>query len=271
VETPRLHLPLIVIKLGGAALTDKKRIYTAKMSAIDSAAKQVAAIYRRNSLFIVHGAGSYGHLPVIRFGLSKGFQSARQLNSLAKAKRRLLEWEFLLDRALLQYAVPVLPFLPSDYVLARKGRIVSCNTKPITAWMKLGCVPSTGGDIVPDLSMGFSILSGDQLAVHIARALRASMLIFATDVDGIYDSDPKQNQKAQLIRKLRLTKIGKVSAGLGADQGDVTRGMKGKLEEAKKAVLDGIPVFFVNLHKGKRLQEVALGHRSVICSEMVSG
>ena len=182
---------------------------------------------------------------------------------------RLLEWEILLDRELLKYNIPVLPFLPSDYLLARDGRIVSCDIKPITAWMRLGCVPSTGGDIVPDLSMGFSIVSGDQLAVHMARSLHASMLIFATDVDGIFDSDPKQNQKARLIRKLRLSTVRKVTASTGAEATDVTRGMRGKLEEATKAASDGIPVFFVNLLKGKRLQALALGHKRVICSEIV--
>jgi len=263
-----LHKRLIVIKLGGAALTDKKRIYTANTDAIDSAASQIAAIHRCNSIFIVHGAGSYGHLPAIRFGLSKGFQSARQLNGLAKAKARLLEWEFLLDRELLEYNIPVLPFLPSDYLLARDGRIVSCDVKPITAWMRLGCVPSTGGDIVPDLSMGFSIVSGDQLAVYIARTLHASMLIFATDVDGIFDSDPKQNQKARLIRKVRSFSVRKIADGTGQEATDVTGGMKGKLEEATRAASDGIPVFFVNLLKGKRLQALASGNR-VICSEIL--
>jgi len=264
-----LQKPLIVIKLGGAALTNKKRIYTPRTDAINSAARQLAALYRRNSIFIVHGAGSYGHLPVIRFGLSKGFQNARQLNSLSKIKLRLLEWEILLDRKLLEYRIPILPFIPSDLLLARNGRIVSCNTNSIAAWMRLGCVPSTGGDIVPDLSMGFSIVSGDQLAVYMARSLHASMLIFATDVDGIFDSDPKQNQKARLIRRLRLSTVRKVTASIGADATDVTGGMKGKLEEARKAVSDGIPVFFVNLLKGKRLQELASGRKRIICSEIV--
>jgi isopentenyl phosphate kinase len=51
---------------------------------------------------------------------------------------------------------------------------------------------------------------------------------------------------------------------------DVTGGMEGKLEEAAKAASDGIPVFFVNLIKGNRLRDLALGHKSVICSEVVS-
>ena len=265
-----MHKPLIVVKLGGAALTDKKRIYTANKDAIDSAASQIAAIHRRNSILLVHGAGSFGHLPAIRFGLSKGFQGARQLDGLARAKMKLLEWEFLLDRKLLEYHIPVLPFLPSDYLLARDGRIVSCDVRPIRAWMRLGCVPSTGGDIVPDVSMGFSIVSGDQLAVHMARILHASILIFATDVDGVFDSDPKKNQKARLIRKLHGSRVRKIAVGTGEEGTDVTRGMKGKLEEATIAAADGIQVFFVNLLKGKRLQALASGNKRVICSEILS-
>jgi isopentenyl phosphate kinase len=51
---------------------------------------------------------------------------------------------------------------------------------------------------------------------------------------------------------------------------DVTGGMKGKLEEAATVAFNGIPVFFVNLLKGNRMQDLVLGRR-VICSELVQG
>ena len=261
--------PLIVIKLGGAALTDKRRSCFPRSEVIRSAGRQIAAIRSRFSVFIIHGAGSYGHIPVTQFGLSRGFRNASQLRGLSEAKSRLLEWELMLDKVFMEFGIPVVPFIPADYLVARNGRIDSCELRPIKKWMRLGCVPSTGGDIVPDISMGFSIVSGDQLAVYMARSLRASKLIFATDVDGIFDTNPK-NRSARLLRQVSVKDVREITASMSPDVTDVTGGMKRKLEEAKKAVLLGIPVFFVNLTKGDRLKGVAYGRRSVICSEVVA-
>jgi isopentenyl phosphate kinase len=170
-----------------------------------------------------------------------------------------------------QYGIPVIPLTPSDYLIARNGRIDTCNLSPIKEWMRLGCVPSTGGDIVPDVSTGFSIVSGDQLAVYIAISLSASKLIFATDVDGIFDSDPNRNRSARLLRLVQARDVQRIAARVGPDITDVTGGMEGKIEEAAKAAFEGIPVFFVNLIKGNRLRDIVLGRKSVVCSELVTG
>lgn len=265
-----MRKPLVVIKLGGAALTDKRKIYTPRTKIVRSAARQIAVVRSRFTVVIVHGAGSYGHLPVKQFGLSRGFRNTRQLEGLSETKFRLLEWELILSEVFRQYKIPVIPFTPSDYVIARNGRIDTCNLSPIKEWMRLGCVPSTGGDIVPDVSTGFSVVSGDQLAVYIAISLGASKLIFATDVDGIFDSDPNQNRAARLIRLVQARSVQRIVARVRPDITDVTGGMEGKIEEAAKAASEGIPVFFVNLLKGNRLRDVVLGHKPVVCSELVT-
>ena len=263
--------PLVVIKLGGAALTDKRRIYTPRTEVVRSAARQIAAVTSRFTVVIVHGAGSFGHIPVMQFGLSKGFRNTRQLRGLSETKLRLLEWELLLCRIFRHYEIPVIPFTPSDYVVARNGRIDTCNLSPIQVWMRLGCIPSTGGDIVPDVSAGFSVVSGDQLAVHIAISLGASKLIFATDVDGVFDSDPKRNSKARLMRVVQAGSLQRISARVRPGTADVTGGMEGKVEEATRAISKGVPVFFVNLVRGNRLRDLVLGSKSVICSQLVEG
>jgi isopentenyl phosphate kinase len=265
-----LSKPLVIIKLGGAALTDKRKIYTPRIKVVRSAARQIAAVRSRFGIVIVHGAGSYGHLPVKQFGLSRGFRNTWQLKGLSETKSRLLEWELLLIETFRQYRIPVVPITPSDYVIARNGRIDTCNLRPIKEWMRLGCVPSTGGDIVPDVSSGFSILSGDQLAVHIAISLGASKLIFATDVDGIFDADPNQDRSARLIRTVHATNAQRIAVRVRPDITDVTGGMEGKIQEAAKAASEGIHVFFVNLLKGNRLRDIVLGHKLVVCSQLVT-
>lgn len=264
-----MQKPLIVVKLGGSALTDKKRIYTPRMHEIRRAAKQVAELTNRFSLVIVHGAGSYGHIPVKQWRLASGLKNRRQLKGLAAVKARLLEWETIFDDVFLRYQVPLMPLLASDFVVARNGRIVSAHLRPLRNWLSIGCVPSTGGDIVADLRNGFSVVSGDQLAAYLAIELRASRLIFGTDVDGIFDSNPKLNPHARLLTELTASSASRsIGRAKALTAPDVTRGMAGKIVEAIAAVSKGIPVYFINLTQNDRLRRAALD-QEVLCSRIL--
>jgi isopentenyl phosphate kinase len=262
--------PIVVIKLGGSALTDKSRIYTPRISMMHQAASQIAIIAKKRLVVLVHGAGSFGHIPVRKYGLTQGFKSRRQLKGLAITKSKLLEWETMLDKILLNHDIPLIPFLTSDFVLASRGRIVSAELHPMRESLSLGCVPSAGGDIVMDDKDGFSIVSGDQLAAFLAIKFKASRLIFGVDVDGIFDTNPKLNRKAQLLAKMTPNQASKlVNKATAHTEIDVTGGMAGKIREAVVAARRGIPVHFVNLTKDERLVKAALG-RAVLGSRILA-
>ena len=264
-----MRKPLIVIKLGGSALTDKRKIYTARRPMIHSAAKQVAEIRKHLSVVLVHGAGSYGHIPVKKFGLENGLKGPKQLKGLVATKFKLLEWESILDEIFLKHGVPLIPFLASDFVVAKNGRISSSELRPFKKWLSLGCIPTVGGDMVPDTKNGFSILSGDQLAAFLAIILRATRLVFAVDVDGIYDANPKLNPNANLMEVLTAaTAVRLLSKATVDTLPDVTGGMAGKIREAIAATRQGIPTYFVNLTKNQRLQKISLDQK-VLCSRIV--
>ena len=255
-----MHKPLIVIKLGGSALTDKTRIYTPRIPMIHSAASQVAEIRKDCRVILVHGAGSYGHIPVRKYGLQQGWRSHKQLRGLSLTKFKLLEWENLLDEILLEHGVPVMPFLASDFFVTEKGRVVSAWLRPLVSWVRLGCVPITGGDIVPDNRNGFSILSGDQIAAFIAIRLKATRLIYAVDVDGVFNANPTLDSNAKLLETLTTSSAARlVSRAISGTTPDVTGGMAGKISESLSATRHHIPVYFVNLTKSGRLRKAALG------------
>jgi len=252
--------PIIVIKLGGSALTDKTRIYTPRIAMIRKAAKQVANLTGAFSIILVHGAGSYGHIPAKRWNLAAGSKHRKQMAGLSITKQKLMELEAVLSEAFLRQRIPIFPMSTSDFIITSKGRISSADLQPVRRWIGLGCVPSLGGDLVTDLKRGFAILSGDQLAAYLAIQLKATRLIFGTDVDGIYDSNPKMNRHARLLKTLSSSDASKLArAARIMTAPDVTGGMAGKIKEAVGAARNGIPVDFVNLTKGERLKAVALG------------
>src|SRR5208282_52252 len=262
-----MRKPLVVIKLGGAAITDKKNIYAPRISVIKIVAKQLLAIEENFSIIIVHGAGSYGHIPVKKYGLTKGFSNPKQIAGLIQTKSKLLELEMTLNQILCEHDLPVISMLASDCITTRKGRIKACNMEGFRRWLGLGCIPMIGGDIVPDRANGFAIISGDQIAVYLSVKLGASKLIFGTDVGGVFDSNPNLKATAKLLPTVHVNSVARMSR-TNQYVTDVTGGMGGKLTESITALRNNVPVFVVTLLEHDRLLDVAYG-RKTVCSEIV--
>ena len=49
--------------------------------------------------------------------------------------------------------------------------------------------------------------TSDSIAAHIAGVLNAEKLVLITDVDGIYDDDPKKNPNAKLVKQLTAEQL----------------------------------------------------------------
>jgi len=262
-----MRKPLVVIKLGGAAITDKKNIYTARTLVIKFIAKELLEIGRNFSIVMVHGAGSYGHIPVSKYKLKDGFSNLNQMAGLTQTKSKLLELETTLNQILCEYRLPVISMLASDCLTTRKGRIKTCDLDRIRRWLSLGCIPMLGGDLVVDHANGFAVISGDQIAAYLSIKLGASKLIFGTDVSGIFDRNPNLEASAKLLPVVHANSVHRLSR-TKQDVTDVTGGMGGKLKEAIYALSHGVPVFVVSLLEPGRLLDLAYD-RKTVCSEIV--
>ncbi|MBI3543334.1 MAG: glutamate 5-kinase [Deltaproteobacteria bacterium] len=86
----------------------------------------------------------------------------------------------------------------------------------------------------------------DSLSAKIAAVMKAERLIILTDVEGLYDSDPRRNPSAELVHSLaRVTP--KLLAQTGSHSGSSrgTGGMYSKLKAAREAGLKGIETWLV--------------------------
>jgi isopentenyl phosphate kinase len=248
---------LIVIKLGGAAITDKARLSVIKRKTIASTARVLA---NQRDYLLVHGAGSFGHIPVNKYSLIGPIRSQRQLIGYAKTKASLLKLESEVVSILAEQHIPVAPVASSSCLMADRGRIVSQNFEIIASMLKLGLVPYIGGDLVQDISLGASVVSGDQIAVNLAMAFHARTIIFGTDVDGLFTADPKLDHKARLISTLDIVELQKWAEKAGpANVPDASGGMRGKLTEILPAVRAGTKVMIINLNNPQRLRRAIAG------------
>ncbi|MCL2111190.1 MAG: glutamate 5-kinase [Clostridiales bacterium] len=105
----------------------------------------------------------------------------------------------------------------------------------------------------------FSFGDNDNLAALTANLWNADLLIIMSDVDGVFDSNPKENPGARLIAE-----VGDVDAldrqiVTGGVSSFGTGGMDSKLEAAKTVGQYGIPMLLVNGWRENVLGDVADG------------
>jgi isopentenyl phosphate kinase len=145
---------------------------------------------------------------------------------------------------------------PSVFTAGHKP--VAAKIKQVYAVAKTKVMPVTFGDVVHMESAKYSILSGDALMTILAKVLRPSKVVFATDVDGIY----KDMESRELKPEMRVAdrKSIEFSKGSGAD---VTGGMQRKITEAFKIASYGMDVLMVNGLVPERIAEAVQGKLQV--------
>ncbi|GHE88734.1 glutamate 5-kinase [Thalassotalea profundi] len=86
----------------------------------------------------------------------------------------------------------------------------------------------------------------DNLAALVALVSEADSLFILSDIDGVYNKDPKQHSDAILIPEIKEI-TDEVYAMAGTTNNPIaTGGMKTKIQAAEKAVENGITTFIVN-------------------------
>ncbi|MFD1735925.1 glutamate 5-kinase [Bacillus salitolerans] len=83
----------------------------------------------------------------------------------------------------------------------------------------------------------------DTLSAKVAGLIEADELLILSDIDGLYDSDPRKNPNAKLLEKVyEITSEIEASAG-GSGSTVGTGGMRSKIDAVKIAMASGIRTF----------------------------
>ena len=92
-----------------------------------------------------------------------------------------------------------------------------------------------------DELVGSHFGDNDTLSAVVAQLVEADALVILTDIDGLYDSDPRKNQDAKRIPVVKTIteEIRALAGGAGSNRG--TGGMATKIKAAEIANRHGIP------------------------------
>lgn len=111
--------------------------------------------------------------------------------------------------------------------------------------LELGVIPIVNeNDVISTEQIEFG--DNDTLSATVATLVKADLLIILSDIDGLYDSDPRENENAKLISVVEKTddSIEALAGGAGSNRG--TGGMITKIHAAKAATQNGIDMLIAN-------------------------
>jgi isopentenyl phosphate kinase len=217
---------MILVKLGGSVITDKSRLRTFKKESVSRLAGEIARAGKQ--VILVHGAGSYGHVIADKYQLQHGFLEGRQLEGLGKVMQDVRDLNAKVMKALSSKGINAASIPPSVVAELDNGALVRFDLQVFERYLELCVTPVTFGDVALDRSRRFGICSGDQLMERLAEHFRPESVIFCTDVDGVFSSDPNTDPKARLIEEVDrsvLDLLPKKSKYV-----DVTGSIHGKIE-----------------------------------------
>lgn len=86
----------------------------------------------------------------------------------------------------------------------------------------------------------------DNLAALIANLWNADLLILLSDIDGVYDKNPKEHNDAIIQEEIRDIALLKSEISLGDSGPFGTGGIKTKIEAAEKVIQYGIPMILAS-------------------------
>lgn len=220
---------MIIVKLGGSVITGKSEYRTFEK---DTVARLAAEIKESGKdVIVVHGAGSFGHILAKEHDLQNGFRDESQIPAAARVMCDTRELSSMVVEELLAAGIPAVSMPPGSCFVMDGGRLDVKDEEPIRRLVDLGIMPVMFGDVVTDRASGFGIASGDQCMEVLCRMFDPEEVVFVSDVDGLYDRDPKtatKKHRAKMIGEVTKERLAEVDSESHVT--DVTGGIRAKME-----------------------------------------
>ena len=126
--------------------------------------------------------------------------------------------------------------------------------------LELGALPVINeNDTISTEEVGIG--DTDTLSAIVAVTIQADLLILLSDIDGLFDGDPRKNPDAKLIDTVEKIDEHIISLGGGSGSNLGTGGMATKLRAAQMAMAAGCEMVIANGQSPEVLYDVAAGKR----------
>lgn len=230
----------VVVKLGSSTLTH--RTGRLNIRRVEQLVKNLADLQNAGHELIIVSSGSIA-LGVAKLGLMERPKDTPMKQACAAVGQ--CELMYLYDKLFSDYGLTVAQVLLTKYILLEDRRVNVQNA--IEKIIEQGVIPIVNeNDTVAIDELELEVGENDSLAATVASIVHADLLIIMSDIDGLYDSDPRKNPDAKLIPVVEeiTDEIKELAGGAGTKLG--TGGMITKINAAEIAVNSGMDMIIIN-------------------------
>jgi len=230
----------IVVKIGTNTLTKDGGVDSGYVRSI---ARQINSLLADGREVIITTSGAIG-MGAEKLGLANRVTRVRMRQACAAIGQPLLMQEY--HKAFGRYGVNIAQVLLTAEVLDNRRTYLNLRNS-VETLLKLDAVPVLNeNDSVSTDEIGSAFGDNDKLSALVASKIDADLLIMLSDIDGLYDKDPRRFRNARAIPVVyEITDEIVRSAGKsGSKHG--TGGMKTKIEAARIASNAGCRIVLAN-------------------------
>ena len=240
-----------VVKVGSGVLTSKNGLNRRVLKGL---ADDICALREKGIEVILVSSGAIAS-GLKKIGLAKRPESISKQQAVAAIGQSSLmrAWETAFDR----HGQKVAQILITRDDLNHRGRYLNARNTIFTllSWRIVPIINENDTVVVDEIKFG----DNDNLSAMVTNLTESLLLVSLTDIDGLFDKDPRRDKRACLIPQVEkidsdvLRCAGSIPGFLG------TGGMASKVKAAHKVARGGVPTVIVNGLKPGILKEVFAG------------
>jgi glutamate 5-kinase len=246
------HCQRIVIKVGSSTLTHDSGAIN--LSRLDKLAQIISDLLNQKKEVVLVSSGAIA-VGVSKLKLSERPKSTQEKQAAAAVGQG--ELMHLYSKFFSEYSHMVAQILlTKDVVEEDKKRLNVINT--FESLLSKGILPIVNeNDTVATDEIEFG--DNDSLSALVATLIHADLLILLSDIEGLYEADPKKNPEAKLISVVETIDDAILAKAGGAGSNRGTGGMATKLKAAQIATSAHIDMV------------IALGSHPEIVTDILQG
>lgn len=231
----------IVIKVGTSTLTYENG--KPNIRRIDQLCRVISDLCNSGKEIVLVTSGAIG-VGVGKIGLGQRPTDVAGRQAMAAVGQ--CELMFMYDKFFAEYGKNVAQILLTRYDVENehhKKHVVEC----MSALLDMSIIPivNENDTVAIDELQGNNIGDNDNLSAIVAKLIGAQALVMITDIDGLYNSNPREDESAvQIPVVLEINdSLKEMAGGSGSKRG--TGGMVTKLEAAECACSAGIDTYII--------------------------
>ena len=256
----------VVIKAGSGMLTGNTGLNT---KVINSLSRDICSL-RENGVEVVLVSSGAIASGLKKLGITKRPKSISKKQATAAIGQSSLMMAY--EKAFSRYGKMVAQILITRDDFNNRRRYLNARNTIFTllSWDITPIINENDTVAFDEIKFG----DNDNLSAMVANMTEANLLINLTDMEGLFDKDPRTNKDARLINVVEKINSDVIRYA-GTDPGSLgTGGMASKIKAARKVTLRGIPAIIANgrrqgvltdIFKGEEIGTLFLPQENAFC------